>query len=237
MIKISINLMEPQSDVSQPTIEDGTLSALPTTVLVPIVAMTNINLAGLMVSIKLTRDNFLLWKIVLLPLLLVYQLTNLLHQDSPMISSLNEKSQACPNLAYHGWCIQDKVVLSIITSSLSESTMSLAVGNETTKETWEAINKQYAARTRSRVMEIQTRLHNFRKGNQPRDTYIQTIQNLGDEIQSCVGKMAEEDLTFALIQGLPPPYNAFYANTSPLLDSLTFDDVVSNLCTYESHLL
>ena len=49
--------------------------------------------------------------------------------------------------------------------------------------------------------------------------------------------MIEEDLTFSLLRGLPPPYNAFYASTSPLLDSLTFDDVVSNLRTYESHLL
>ena len=49
--------------------------------------------------------------------------------------------------------------------------------------------------------------------------------------------MTEEDLTFSLLRGLPPPYNAFYASTSPLLDSLTFDDVVTNLCTYESHLL
>ena len=49
--------------------------------------------------------------------------------------------------------------------------------------------------------------------------------------------MTEEDLTFSLLRGLPPPYNAFYASTSPLLDSLTFDDVVSNLRTYESHLL
>ena len=49
--------------------------------------------------------------------------------------------------------------------------------------------------------------------------------------------MTEEDLTFSLLRGLPPPYNAFYASTSSLLDSLTFDDVVSNLQTYESHLL
>ena len=134
-----------------------------------------------------------------------------------MISSLNEQGQSCSNPTYHAWFIWDKVVISIITSSLSESTMSLAVGKETTKETWEAINKQFTARTRSCVMEIQTRLHNYWKGNQPLDTYIHTIRNLGDEIRSCGGKMTEEDLTFSLLRGLPPPYNAFYASTSPLL--------------------
>ena len=151
--------------------------------------MANINPAGFMVSIKLSRDNFLLWKTQLLPLLAAYQLTDLLYQEPPTISSLNEQGQSCSNLAYQAWSIRDKVVLSIITSSLSESTMFLAVGKKTAKETWETINKQFAARTRSCVMEIQTRTHNYRKGNQPLDTYIHTIQNFGDEIRSCGGKM------------------------------------------------
>ena len=191
--------MEHQSDDSHSPVTDGTLSALPTTV--QTVTMANINPAGLMVSIKLTRDNFLIWKIQILPLLEAYQLTDLLYQHPPMISSLNEQGQSFSNLAYQAWFIRDKVVLSTITSSLSKSTMSLAIS----KETWEAINNQFAARTRSRVMEIQTRLHNYRKGNQPLDTYIHTSRNLGDEIWSYGGKMTEEDLTFSLLRGLQPP--------------------------------
>ena len=131
--------MEHQSDDSHSLAKDGTLSALPKTV--QTVAMDNINPAGLMVSTKLTRDNFLLWKTQLLPLLAAYQLADLLYQDPPMISSLNEQGQSCSNPAYQAWFIRDKVVLSIITSSLSESTMSLAVCKDTAKETWEAINK------------------------------------------------------------------------------------------------
>ena len=90
--------MEHQSDDSHSPVKDGTLSALPTTV--QTVAMAIINPAGLMVSIKLTRDNFLLWKTQLLPLLVAYQLTYLLYRDPPMISSLNEQGQFCSNPAY-----------------------------------------------------------------------------------------------------------------------------------------
>ena len=46
----------------------------------------------------------------------------------------------------------------------------------------------------------------------------------------------EHDLTFTPLRGLGPTYNPFYASISPLLDSLTFDDVVCNLKTYESHI-
>ena len=44
------------------------------------------------------------------------------------------------------------------------------------------------------------------------------------------------DLSFALLRGLDQQYNAFYASTSQLLHTLTFDDVVENLVTFDSHL-
>ena len=44
------------------------------------------------------------------------------------------------------------------------------------------------------------------------------------------------DLSFALLRGLDQQYNAFYASTSHLLHTLTFDDIVANLITFDSHL-
>ena len=85
-------------------------------------------------------------------------------------------------------------------------------------------------------MELQTRLHNLRKDTMTVDDYVKLVRSLGDELRVSGSMMNEHDLTFALLRGLGSTYNPFFASTSPLLDSLTFDDVACNLKTYESHL-
>ena len=85
-------------------------------------------------------------------------------------------------------------------------------------------------------MELQTRLHNLRKDTMSVDEYVQLVCSIGDELRVSGSILNEHDLTFALLRGLGSTYHPFYASTSPLLDSLTFDDVACNLKTNESHL-
>lgn len=68
------------------------------------------------------------------------------------------------------------------------------------------------------------------------ETYVQTVRTLGDKLKANGSNIGAHDLTFALLQGLDQPYNAFYASTSQLLHTLTFDDVMANLVTFDSHL-
>ena len=68
------------------------------------------------------------------------------------------------------------------------------------------------------------------------ETYVQTVRTLGDELKANGSNIDTHDLSFALLRGLDQQYNAFYASTSQLLHTLTFDDVVANLVTFDSHL-
>ena len=68
------------------------------------------------------------------------------------------------------------------------------------------------------------------------DTYVQTVRTLGDEFKANGSNISTNDLSFALLRGLDHQYNAFYASTSQLLHTLTFDDVVANLVTL-THIL
>ena len=85
-------------------------------------------------------------------------------------------------------------------------------------------------------MELQTKLHNVRKSSMTVDTYVQAVRTLGDELKANGSNINTHDLSFALLRGLDQQYNAFYASTSQILHTLTFDDVVANLVTFDSHL-
>ena len=200
------------------------------------IVTTGINPSGLTVSLKLTRDNFLLWRTQILPVLAAYDVMDHIDQDPPEMSILNQEGQSITNPAYKVWFKTDKVVLAIINSSLTESTMPIVVGKETAKDAWSAIIRNFAGKSQARIMELQTKLHNLRKNAMTVDIYVQTVRTLGDELKANGSNISTNDLSFALLRGLDHQYNAFYASTSQLLHTLTFDDVVANLVTFDSHL-
>ena len=202
----------------------------------PQISTSRINPSGLTVSLKLSKDNFLLWHTKILPNLAAYDVMDHIEQDPPEKSSQNKDGQTCMNPSYKSWFKTDKVVLAIINSSLTKSTMPIVVGKETAKEAWDAIIRNFARKSQSRIMELQTKLHNLRKNSMTIEAYVQMVRTLGDELHANGSNINIHDLSFALLRGLDQQYNAFYASTSQLLHTLTFDDIVANLVTFDSHL-
>ena len=172
----------------------------------------------------------------ILPVLAAYNVMDHIDQDPPEKSSLNKDGHSCVNPSYKSWFKTDKVVLAIINSSFTESTMPIVVGKETAKEAWDAIIRNFSGKSQSRIMELQTKLHNLRKNSMIVEAYVQMVRTLGDELRANGSNINTHDLSFALLRGLDQQYNAFYASTSQLLHTLAFDDIVANLVTFDSHL-
>ena len=97
------------------------------------------HLVGLHVPIKLTRDNFLLLRTQLLPLLNCHDLAHILTQDPSISTQLDDQGGIIVNIAYQKWWRQDQQVLSIIVSSLSEAILLCVVRKITAKEAWSAL--------------------------------------------------------------------------------------------------
>ena len=67
---------------------------------IPHIAIAYINPAGFTISLKFSRDNFILWKTQFMLVLAAYDLVTLLDQDPPMVSHLDKDGRICPNPAY-----------------------------------------------------------------------------------------------------------------------------------------
>ena len=171
-------------------------------VVVPHVAIASISHAGLTISLKLSKDNFILLKTQLLPVPAAYDLVTLLDQDPPMVPYLDKDGRIYPNRSYKTWLKNDQVVLAVISSSLSEFFLPILMGKTTAREAWEAINRNFTGKSKSRIIELQTHLHNLRKDTMCVDDYVQLVCSLGDELRVSGSMMNEHDLTFALLKGL-----------------------------------
>ena len=89
---------------------------------------------GLNIPIKLTRENFLLWKTQLFPILNCNDLAHILTQDPPVPTGTNSADNMIENLVYYAWRKKDQQVLSLLVSSLSENILPCVVGKTTSKE-------------------------------------------------------------------------------------------------------
>ena len=116
------------------------------------------------VPIKLTRENFLLWKTQIFPLLNYHDLAHILTQDPRISTQLDDQGGITVNPAYQVWWCQDQQVLSLIVTFLSESVLSCVVGKNTAKEAWLALSKHCSSTNPSRIMHLHNRLHNTSKG-------------------------------------------------------------------------
>ena len=137
---------------------------------------TTTHTVGLNVPIKLTRDNFLLWKMELFPVLNCNDLAHILTQDPPTPTTTNSANEIIVNPAYQVWRKQDHQVLSLLVSSLSENVMSCVIGKTTSKEAWDALNKHCSSSNPSRIMHLHNRLHNSLKGTHSIAEYMEDIR-------------------------------------------------------------
>lgn len=103
-------------------------------------------------SIKLDRNNYIIWKSQLLPVLRGHDLEGYVdgtHKcPSRMISSSSEEnsSQATVNPAYNSWIKQDQLLLSWILSTLTKGVLAQVVGCVSLRDVWQTLENMFAIR-------------------------------------------------------------------------------------------
>jgi|UniRef100_A0A2N9EX99 hypothetical protein len=110
---------------------ETTLSLLPPSPHLPVVHH--------LVTIKLNRDNYLLWKAQIVPYLRGQHLFGFLDGSRPappqiLTVTTAEISMPQPNPDYHTWLVQDQMILSALISSLTENILAYVVRCTTSRE-------------------------------------------------------------------------------------------------------
>jgi hypothetical protein len=130
---------------------DSTLSVLPTSTYLPVVHH--------LVTIKLTCDNYLLWKAQIVPYLRGQHLFGFLDGSRPVpLQSLTITTDGTlklqPNPDFQAWLIQNQMILSALISSLTENILAYLVKCTTSREVWLTLECMFTAHSRARTMNI-----------------------------------------------------------------------------------
>lgn len=146
---------------------------------------------GQVVTEKLTKTNFVLWKAQVLAALRGAQLAGFLDDSIKPPSKMvvlqdkdGNTGEKVVNAAYTQWVAQEQQVLSYLLMSLSREVLTQVATLTRASEVWSAIEGIYASQSRARVINTRLALSTTKKGNLSISDYVGKMKSLADEMSS-----------------------------------------------------
>ncbi|XP_019173905.1 PREDICTED: uncharacterized protein LOC109169478 [Ipomoea nil] len=193
----------------------------------PMTTSNSLSSAHHFVSLKLTSfgghgsSAHLFWRTQMLPFLegqgllgfidgsLQYSVTALADASTSTVDSLTAASELVARQV--AWKRQDKAILSLLISSLSEETMRFAVGRSTSRQLWLTIEQSLASSSRSRALRIFGELQALRTGDSSIADYIGRAQLLVDDLAFASRDVTLDDHNLYVFRGLRSEFRPLVA--------------------------
>lgn len=113
------------------------------------------------------------------------------------------------NQAFTEWFGRGQTLLSWINSTLLDSPLPYIVGKETTKDTWESLERCYGSSSPFHVIELKKHIWHMKKGTSSMLEYLHQVMFVADQLVTCNAPIGEEDLILYTFSGLPSIYRLF----------------------------
>ncbi|XP_019188357.1 PREDICTED: uncharacterized protein LOC109182662 [Ipomoea nil] len=172
------------------------------------------------VLLKLTSRNYLFWRTQMLPFLEGQGLLEFIDGSTPFLTAspaLASTADSAPKVVSDlptwqlAWRRQDKVILSMLISSLSEETLRFTVGKGTSRQLWQVIEQTLGSFTRSRALLLLGELQGLRQGDSSISDYLGRAQMLIDELALAGRHVELDDQNLYVFRGLRPDFQPLVA--------------------------
>ena len=194
-----------------------------------------------LITIKLTYENYLLWKAQIVPYLKGQHLYGYLDGSTPappqsFTIEVDGDVQVIQNPDFGHWYLQDQMILSAIISSIFECILAHVVKFNTSRDMWQALEKMFTSQSRARTMQIHYQLATLKKGNSLIADYFHQFTTLVDTLAAIVHALNDFEITLFLLAGLGSEYDFFVTSVTTRVDSLTIDELNGHLLAHELQL-
>nr|CAD1827562.1 unnamed protein product [Ananas comosus var. bracteatus] len=164
-----------------------------------------------LVSIKLDRGNYLLWRQQFLPVLFAHDLMGYIDGSkecpSKFIKNADGTITDTVNSSFLEWMKQDRHLLSWIQATLTEGVLAQVVGLQTSRDVWVALERRYASLSRAHILQLTTQLQTIKKGGMTITDYMNKIKAISDNLAAVGKSIHDDDLIHHIVHGLPPEYD------------------------------
>ncbi|XP_073266435.1 uncharacterized protein [Populus alba] len=188
------------------------------------------------ISLKLTNNNYLYWRMQMKPYLLgqgVYAFVDGSYPCPALYVATTETAAPAINSFFLSWKQQDQLIMSALLSSLSTEILHLVVDCHTSYSIWQTLEKSFASPSHSRIMQLHGSFQDLRQGDDSANIYLQRAKVLFDELVAVGQPLFLEDFNLYVFRGLPSDFKDLVTSLSTRADPLSYSDLHSYLLTHE----
>jgi hypothetical protein len=187
----------------------------------------------------LTRNNFLLWQALIVPVFRGANVMGLLDGSDGApgktveVDDTNGKKVHVDNPAYLAWIARDQQVLRFLLNSLSPEILSHVLGMDTTAMAWSTINAMFKTASRTKAQHLREKLNDTKKLTMKADQYYTKMKGFASELSALGKPVGDDELLGYLLHGLDKvEYNSLITSVHGN-SSTTIDDFYEQLCGYD----
>ena len=137
------------------------------------------------VSVKLDRDNYPLWKSLVISIVKGFRLDGhmLGTKECPEQYITDSDSSKKLNPSFEDWQAYAQQLLCWLKSSMTADIATQFLHCETSKQLWEEAQSLAGAHTRSRITYLKSEFYSTRKGEMKMHDYLSKMKNLADKLK------------------------------------------------------
>lgn len=188
-------------------------------------------------SIKLSTDNFLIWRKQIVSTVRGHRLHHYLDDSvspPPKFATPADKTAGTINSEFLDWEQQDQLILSWILASVSEGVLPRLINCDTASQVWSTIESYFSQQIRAKVSQYKLQLQNQKKGSLTMNEYLLKIRTCVDLLALVGHKLEAKSHIDAIFDGLPPEYDTFILSVNTRLDPYSVSDIEGLLLSQEA---
>ncbi|KAH9609432.1 hypothetical protein KSS87_004270 [Heliosperma pusillum] len=167
---------------------------------------------------KFDGSNYRQWRTQLESLFDGYGLLSFLDGTPPPPKTVaSATTQEDPNPAFKTWYRQDKLLFSVVASTVTSAVSPLLNRVSTTNEAWDILASTYARPSRGHIKQLRHKLKHITKGTTSISAYMTRIKTIVDDLALLGTVIPAEDVTDQVLDGLDSTYQ-------PVIDAINARD-------------
>lgn len=199
------------------------------------------SLGGITVTEKLSKGNYLIWKVQVLAVIRGARLDSYLtgatkKPSATIIIKKNEKEVEVSNPAVNEWIANDQQVLGYLLTTMSRDVLSKVATCGSAAALWSVVEGMFSSATRARSINTKITLTNTKKGDLSVAEYVGKIRALADELATSDKLVDEEDLISFIIVGLDEDFEPIISSLVSKSEHVSLGEAYSQLLSFEQRM-
>ncbi|KAL5799537.1 hypothetical protein ACOSQ4_032421 [Xanthoceras sorbifolium] len=164
--------------------------------------------------IKLSRDNYIYWKALVIPNIRAIELEDFITGNRPCPSKFVETlasngvdKELTLNPEFSVWKKYDQFLLGWLLSTISEGLIGFVTECLTSLEAWKTLESMFSQQSMAKVLQLKQQLQSLKKGASSINDYILKVRGIGDGLRSAGQAVSDRDLLLNVLNGLGHEYD------------------------------